>query len=196
LPHQPLEHSLGLGQTRFGILAADGRSQRVRVAPGERVRVHAGKRIPLAGVRTEFGEIRESEQIVNSRGQLIRGDTDLRLQGLLKGQVSKEQSVPDTSALNEFCRHVPVFPGAVPQLRCDLENVNHSSAILPLQGGNHAVERQLKLLAGRTQDLADVEAIIDSGADRELLKAAVARAVPDCAQALDERLCANVDRSR
>jgi hypothetical protein len=53
----------------------------------------------------------------------------------------------------------------------------------------------MKLLAGRTQDLADVEAIIDSGADRELLKAAVTRAVPDCAETL-ERLFANVDRSR
>src|SRR5205814_7316515 len=37
----------------------------------------------------------------------------------------------------------------------------------------------MKLLAGRTQDLADVEAIIESGADREALRAAVKQAVPD-----------------
>jgi len=53
----------------------------------------------------------------------------------------------------------------------------------------------MKLLAGRTQDLADVEAIIDSGADRELLRAAVQRAAPRCADAL-ERSFANVDRLR
>jgi hypothetical protein len=53
----------------------------------------------------------------------------------------------------------------------------------------------MKLLAGRTQDLADVEAIIDSGADRELLKAAVHKAAPRCVETL-ERLCGNVDRGR
>jgi hypothetical protein len=53
----------------------------------------------------------------------------------------------------------------------------------------------MKLLAGRTQDLADVEAIIDSGADRESLKAAVQRTVPEHADAL-ERLFGNVDRGR
>jgi hypothetical protein len=53
----------------------------------------------------------------------------------------------------------------------------------------------MKLLAGRTQDLADVEAIISSGADRELLKTAVRQAAPARADTL-ERLFGNVDRSR
>jgi hypothetical protein len=53
----------------------------------------------------------------------------------------------------------------------------------------------VKLLAGRTQDLADVEAIIDSGAEREPLRAAVQKAVPQCADVL-ERLLASVDRGR
>jgi hypothetical protein len=51
----------------------------------------------------------------------------------------------------------------------------------------------MKLLAGRTQDLADIEAIIESGADRELLRAEVHKAVPDRIATL-ERLFANVDR--
>jgi hypothetical protein len=53
----------------------------------------------------------------------------------------------------------------------------------------------MKLLAGRTQDLADVEAIIASGADREVLRSAVRRAVPDRADML-ERLFVNADRDR
>ena len=53
----------------------------------------------------------------------------------------------------------------------------------------------MKLLAGRTQDLADVEAIIGSGADREFLRAAVQRTVPDRADTL-EKLFGNVDRDR
>jgi hypothetical protein len=53
----------------------------------------------------------------------------------------------------------------------------------------------MKLIAGRTQDLADVEAIIDSGADRELLRAGVSKAIPDRADTL-ERLFENVDRGR
>jgi hypothetical protein len=53
----------------------------------------------------------------------------------------------------------------------------------------------MKLLAGRTQDLADVEAIVDSGADREALRAAVHEAAPRCLEAL-ERLFGNVDRAR
>ena len=53
----------------------------------------------------------------------------------------------------------------------------------------------MKLLAGRTQDLADVEGIIASGTDRELLRAAVQRLVPHAAETL-ERLFGNVDRSR
>jgi hypothetical protein len=53
----------------------------------------------------------------------------------------------------------------------------------------------MKLLAGRTQDLADVEAIVESGADREHLTAAVQRAIPEYAETL-QRLFANVDRSR
>ena len=53
----------------------------------------------------------------------------------------------------------------------------------------------MKLLAGRTQDLADVEAIVGSGADRGLLRAAVHNAIPDRADTL-ERLFGNVDRDR
>ncbi len=53
----------------------------------------------------------------------------------------------------------------------------------------------MKLLAGRTQDLADVEAIVDSGADRDLLRAAVQKAAPGYADRL-ERLFGNVDRNR
>ena len=53
----------------------------------------------------------------------------------------------------------------------------------------------MKLVAGRTQDLADIEAIIGSGADRDLLTAAVQRAIPDRLPTL-ERLFVNVDRAR
>jgi hypothetical protein len=53
----------------------------------------------------------------------------------------------------------------------------------------------MKLTAGRTQDLADVEAIVESGADREFLRSAVVKAVPDRAHVL-ERLFENVDRPR
>jgi hypothetical protein len=53
----------------------------------------------------------------------------------------------------------------------------------------------MKLLVGRTQDLADIEAIIASGADRERLAAAVANALPDRSETL-ARLFENVDRAR
>ena len=53
----------------------------------------------------------------------------------------------------------------------------------------------VNLLAGRTQDWADVEAIVSSGADREQLRAAVGKAVPQCADT-PERPFDNVDRSR
>ena len=53
----------------------------------------------------------------------------------------------------------------------------------------------MKLLAGRTQDLADVEAIVESGVDREGLRAAVRKAAPDRVDVLT-RLFENVDRSR
>jgi hypothetical protein len=53
----------------------------------------------------------------------------------------------------------------------------------------------MKLLAGRTQDLADIEAIIGSGIDRDRLRVAVQKAVPDRADML-ERLFGNVDRCR
>ena len=52
----------------------------------------------------------------------------------------------------------------------------------------------MKLLAGRTQDLADIEAILDSGADRELLREAVQQRVPDRIRIL-ERLFDNADRA-
>ena len=53
----------------------------------------------------------------------------------------------------------------------------------------------MKLLAGRTQDLADVEAIIASGADRAFLRSVVRGTVPDTADTL-ETLFGNVDRDR
>jgi hypothetical protein len=53
----------------------------------------------------------------------------------------------------------------------------------------------MKLLAGRTQDLADVEAMVESGADREALRASVDKAIPDRLDLL-ERVYANVDRTR
>jgi hypothetical protein len=53
----------------------------------------------------------------------------------------------------------------------------------------------MKLLASRTQDLADVEAILASGADRELLRAAVQKTAPGHAAVL-ERLIGNAERRR
>jgi hypothetical protein len=53
----------------------------------------------------------------------------------------------------------------------------------------------MKLIAGRTQDLADVEAILGSGADRDFPRAAVRKAAPSHLQTL-ERLIENADRKR
>lgn len=53
----------------------------------------------------------------------------------------------------------------------------------------------MKLLAGRTQDLADIEAMVASAADRDILRTAVRSALPDRVDVL-ERLFANVDRDR
>jgi len=53
----------------------------------------------------------------------------------------------------------------------------------------------MKLIANRTQDLADIEAIIESGADRELLRKALRKAAPDREPHLD-RLFQNVDERR
>src|SRR5262245_8937150 len=53
----------------------------------------------------------------------------------------------------------------------------------------------MKLLAGRTQDLADIEAVVASGADREALRAAVRSTTPTLIESL-ERLFANVDQDR
>ena len=53
----------------------------------------------------------------------------------------------------------------------------------------------MKLIAGRSQDLADIEAIVASGADRHELRAFVARTAPERVAQLD-RLFANVDRAR
>jgi len=53
----------------------------------------------------------------------------------------------------------------------------------------------MKLLAGRHQDLADIEAILDAGVDRDLLRHAVGAAVPDRVEML-EGLIENVDRRR
>ncbi|MBI2892155.1 MAG: nucleotidyl transferase AbiEii/AbiGii toxin family protein [Deltaproteobacteria bacterium] len=53
----------------------------------------------------------------------------------------------------------------------------------------------MKLLAGRTQDLADIEAILASGADRDLLRSAVRKAAPKRLSTL-EKLIENADRAR
>lgn len=53
----------------------------------------------------------------------------------------------------------------------------------------------MKLLAGRTQDLADIEGIVASGADRQFLKAAVRKAAPARLET-PLRLFENVDRAR
>jgi hypothetical protein len=53
----------------------------------------------------------------------------------------------------------------------------------------------MKLLAGRTQDFADIEAIVASGTDREQLRTAVQSVAPDRTATLD-RLFGNVDRRR
>jgi hypothetical protein len=73
-----------------------------------------------------------------------------------------------------------------------LENPNFSEDV-PIAPVDTIVV--MKLLAGRTQDHADVEAIVASGADREFLRAAVQKAAPQCAETF-ERLLGNVDRSR
>lgn len=53
----------------------------------------------------------------------------------------------------------------------------------------------MKLLAGRSQDLADVEAIVESGADRDVLRDTVPRAAPDKESRL-ERVFRVVDDRR
>ena len=53
----------------------------------------------------------------------------------------------------------------------------------------------MKLLDGRTQNLADIEAIVSSGADRDVLRTAIRRPALDRADTL-ERLFENVDRAR
>jgi hypothetical protein len=53
----------------------------------------------------------------------------------------------------------------------------------------------MKLISGRTQDHADIEAIVASGADRALLRAAVQKAAPQCSDTF-ERLISNADRNR
>jgi hypothetical protein len=80
-------------------------------------------------------------------------------------------------------------------LRAVEEGLNHApvSDGVPIASLDTIV--LMKLIAGRTQDLADIEAIIDSGADRTLLRAAVQTAVPNSLDTL-ERLFGNVDRSR
>jgi hypothetical protein len=90
----------------------------------------------------------------------------------------------------------------------DIDQVPLTDALRVVENGlNHAPVSEgvpiapletivvMKLLAGRTQDLADVEAIIDSGADREWLRAEVQKAAPDRSDTL-ERLIGNVDRAR
>jgi hypothetical protein len=80
-------------------------------------------------------------------------------------------------------------------LRVVEDGLNHP----PVSGGVPIASVEMivimKLLAGRTQDHADVEAIIASGADRELLTRAVETAVPERIETL-QRLFDNVDRDR
>ena len=73
-----------------------------------------------------------------------------------------------------------------------LERAHHSEGV-PIAPVDTIVV--MKLLAGRSQDLADVEAIIESGVDRDLLRDAVRKAAPDREPRLD-RLFQNVDERR
>lgn len=86
--------------------------------------------------------------------------------------------VPLTDALRvvEDALNRPVVSGGVPIASVDMIVI-------------------MKLLAARTQDLADVEAIIASGADREFLAKAVEKAIPERIETL-QRLFNNVDHSR
>jgi hypothetical protein len=68
--------------------------------------------------------------------------------------------------------------------------VSHGVPIVPLD-----TLVVMKLLAGRTQDLADIEAIAGSGVDRDSLRSVVRRLIPDRAPTL-ERLFENADSSR
>ncbi len=72
----------------------------------------------------------------------------------------------------------------------DRAHVSEGVAIAPLD----AIV-VMKLLAGRTQDLADVEAIVAAGEDRAFLTAVVEKAAPDRVESL-QRLFENVDRRR
>lgn len=69
-------------------------------------------------------------------------------------------------------------------------HVSHGVPIAPI-----ATIVLMKLIAGRTQDLADIEAVIGSGVDREPLKSAVEAVLPNRLATL-ERLFENVDRGR
>jgi hypothetical protein len=73
-----------------------------------------------------------------------------------------------------------------------LERAHHSDGV-PIAPVDTIVV--MKLLAGRSQDLADIEDIIVSGADRDLLKDAVRKAAPEHEARL-ERLFRNVDERR
>lgn len=90
----------------------------------------------------------------------------------------------------------------------DIDQVPLSDALRTLEGGLNAAPMSegvpmapleaivvMKLIAGRTQDLADVEAIIGSGADREFLQRAVRDLAPEHIHIL-ERLFLNVDGAR
>jgi hypothetical protein len=90
----------------------------------------------------------------------------------------------------------------------DIDQVPLTDALRVVENGlNHAPVSEgvpiapletivvMKLLAGRTQDLADVEAIIESGVDREWLRAEVLKVASDRGDML-ERLFSNVDRAR
>jgi hypothetical protein len=108
------------------------------------------------------------------------------------------RSFPDAhpSITNNHCEssEVDQIP-LTDALRVVEEGLNHvpSSDGVPIASVETIVI--MKLLAGRTQDLADVEAIIASGADREFLTTTVQRTIPDYSTTL-QRLFVNVDNSR
>jgi len=90
----------------------------------------------------------------------------------------------------------------------DVDQVPLTEALRPIEGTLDSAPRSegvpiasldtivvMKLIAGRTQDLADVEAIVSAGLDRERLTAAVERTIPHRVEML-HRLFGHVDRDR
>ena len=80
-------------------------------------------------------------------------------------------------------------------LRVVEDGLNHATSSDGVPIASLEVVVIMKLLVGRTQDLADIEAIVESGGDRESLREAVRMAIPEKVARL-ERLFTNVDRIR